>query len=112
MTSAPDPQLASKLDAAEAALALASRILADVRRSIGHHEPALEETPPAPFPEPERRADLIGIEWIEAGEAARRFRTSKSKIRRLCRTNPRISWRIGSRWYASLPGMATKLGFK
>ncbi|RWE11564.1 MAG: hypothetical protein EOS61_15655 [Mesorhizobium sp.] len=104
-----DP-IASKLDAAEAALA--SSILADVRRSIGHHDPVLEETAPAPFPEPERRRELIGKDWIEPGRAAERFATSEAKIRRLCRADPRVSWRIGGRWYVSVPGMGTKLGFK
>ncbi|RUV41401.1 hypothetical protein EOD29_22870 [Mesorhizobium sp. M1A.T.Ca.IN.004.03.1.1] len=106
---APDPQLEAYVAAAEAALA-------DLRRYIGRDAIAAavaqEEEPTAPFPEPDRRPELIGKDWIEAGEAASRFNISKSKVRRLCRDDDRLSWKVVGRWYVSVPGMRATLGFQ
>ncbi|TIR21792.1 MAG: hypothetical protein E5X33_12060 [Mesorhizobium sp.] len=107
MTSSPDPQLEAYVAAAEAALA-------DLRRYISRDPVTIveEEEPSALFPEPDRRPELIGKDWIEAGEAASRFNISKSKVRRLCRDDDRLSWKVVGRWYVSVPGMRATLGFE
>ena len=106
---APDPQLEAYVAAAEAALA-------DLRRYIGRNPidaaSAQGQQLAAPFPEPDRRPELIGRDWIEAGEAASRFNISKSKVRRLCRDDDRLSWKVVGRWYVSVPGMRVTLGFE
>ncbi|MER9171237.1 hypothetical protein NKI12_28705 [Mesorhizobium australicum] len=99
-----DPQLEAYVAAAEAALA-------DLRRYIRRDPIEIVQERPAPFPEPDRRPEVIGRDWIEAGEAASRFNISKSKVRRLCRDDDRLSWKMVGRWYVSVPGMRVTLGF-
>jgi hypothetical protein len=73
---------------------------------------------PPPLPaapavdQPERRTDLIGKEWIEAGVAASRFEISKGRIQAWCQRDDDFGWKRGGRWYVSITKMRARLGIK
>jgi hypothetical protein len=109
-----DPQLmtlVAEVKTAETALATK---LAELHRYI---ETDRVEHGPLPSPasavgQPERRTDLIGKEWIEAGVAASRFEISKGRILAWCQRNDDFGWKRGGRWYVSITKMRARLGIK
>ncbi|TPJ34258.1 hypothetical protein [Mesorhizobium sp. B2-6-5] len=100
-----DPQLEAYVAAAEAALA-------DLRRYVRRDPIAIVQERPAPFPEPERRDELLGKEWIEIGAAAGRFSMSKDTIWRWCDRDRAFGWKRGGRWFVSISKMRARLNMK
>ncbi|MER8672537.1 hypothetical protein [Mesorhizobium sp. M0037] len=87
------------------------RALADVRGLQGEDVPL--PAPPQPaapiIVEPERRVDLIGIEWVDIGVAATRFQRSKDSIWRWCDRDRTFGWKYGGRWLVSITKVRAKL---
>lgn len=103
-------RLVAEIKAAEAALAAR---LADLHVYIGQGDHSVPTAPAASaFVEPERRADLIGKEWIEVSTAAQRFEISKEVVRSWCQRNKDFGWRPGGRWYVSISKVQAKLGIR
>jgi hypothetical protein len=101
-----------QIDRAEldAYVAAAETALADLRRYISR-QPEAATTPQAQaVSEPERRADLIGVEWIETSIAAQRFEVSKERIQSWCQRYDGFGWKRGGRWYVSVTKMRERLG--
>ncbi|KQZ29148.1 hypothetical protein ASD50_18325 [Mesorhizobium sp. Root552] len=98
---------AAQLDTYVAAVEAA---IADLRRYIGGQPEAMPAPQTPTVSEPERRANLIGVEWIETSVAAQRFEVSKERIQSWCQRYDDFGWKRGGRWYVSVTKMREKLG--
>ncbi|CDX22109.1 hypothetical protein MPL3356_390150 [Mesorhizobium plurifarium] len=114
---APDPQLEALVSAVNATRASHDAAVADLLRYIGcdQRDVPLASAPTSsapPFPEPERRADLIGAEWVEVATAAQRFELSKEVIRSWCQRDKTFGWKYGAGWLVSVSKMRARLGIR
>ncbi|MEI9403555.1 hypothetical protein [Mesorhizobium argentiipisi] len=108
----PDPQLEAYVAAVEAAMATTDAALAELRRYVGAGPKAEPVRPPTIPSEPERRPDLIGLEWIEISTAAKRFGKSKELIRSWCQRDECFAWKHGGGWLVSISKTKARLGIR
>jgi hypothetical protein len=106
-----DPHLASLLAEIKAAEAALAARLADLHVYIGQGDRTASPVLIA-VAGPEKRTDLLGKEWIEAGAAASRFRVSKDTVWRWCKNDPEWGWLRGGRWFVSISRVRAKLNIR